>query len=76
MNEMDFESWLWIRKEEKKWYKVAKNLGAKKSLNSFVNFLTNIKNYWVELTEVGCKTCLCNFTNKFKRHILTKVKHN
>ena len=27
-----------LEKEEKKWYKVAKNLGAKKSLNSFVNF--------------------------------------
>lgn len=40
-----------------------KNLDAKKSLYTFVNLVTNIKNYLVELTEVGCKTFFfCNLS--------------
>lgn len=52
---MGYESWLWIKKKSGKKLE-KKKVGAKKSLYTFVNLVTNIKNYLVELTEVGCKT--------------------
>lgn len=52
---MGYESWLWIKKKSGK--KLEKKFGRQEEfIYFFVNLVTNIKNYLVELTEVGCKT--------------------
>ena len=54
-----------LEKEEKtSGKKLQKKFGRQEEfIYFFVNFVTNIKNYLVELTEVGCKTFFfCNLS--------------